>query len=276
MWPLVRTMCVAAVTALAVEIAPAQESVRPQLDALPWQSAPADADIAGLATIKLTGDLRFLDAHGTRRFLELTGNPPRDGNYTLAPSDYRWFAIFRYDDAGHVDDSERIDPDALLATLQEGSRRGSEERRRLGLEVLTLEGWSVAPHYDLATKRLEWGTRLRGEDNSLSVNYSIRLLGRTGVMNAMLVSDPDALETDLRDFRSALAGFAFTAGNRYAEFRQGDRTAEYGLAALIVGGAAAAAAKSGAAKGLLKMIAIGAVAFGGAIMAFFRKLFRRT
>ena len=39
-------------------------------------------------------------------------------------------------------------------------------------------GWAVPPHYDTATKRLEWGMRLRAESNDHDiVNYTIRLLG---------------------------------------------------------------------------------------------------
>jgi uncharacterized membrane-anchored protein len=51
--------------------------------------------------------------------------------------------------------------------------------------------------------------------------------------------------------------------------------AEYGLTALIVGGAAAAAAKSGAMKGFGKLIGIGVLGGLAAVGAAFRKLFRR-
>jgi uncharacterized membrane-anchored protein len=69
----------------------------------------------------------------------------------------------------------------------------------------------------------------------------------------------------------------FTAGNRYADYQQGnDKVAEYGLAALILGGVAA---KAGLLKGLLvllaaswKFIAIAAVAVGGFFARFFRKM----
>jgi uncharacterized membrane-anchored protein len=47
------------------------------------------------------------------------------------------------------------------------------------------------------------------------------------------------------DFKDKLSGFDFNQGERYSEYRQGDKVAEYGLAALIVGGATAVAAKKG-------------------------------
>lgn len=40
-------------------------------------------------------------------------------------------------------------------------------------------------------------------------------------------------------------GYQYVPGEKYAEFRQGDRVAEFGLAALIAGGATAVAAKKG-------------------------------
>ena len=265
-------------TVIFVSIDPAATQTKPmdQINALPWQAAPAVGDVASIAKIRLNGSLRFLDAPNTSRFLQLNGNPPSDRQYTLAPRNYSWFAIFGFDPSGYVKDDEKIDPDDLLASLKENNKSSIEERRRLNLPILQLEGWTVPPHYDLQTKRLEWGTRLRGEDNSIVVNYSTRLLGRTGVMKAILVTEPDSLQNDLRDFRSALDGFDFNTGQKYAEFRTGDKVAEYGLAALVLGGAAAVAAKSGAFKGLFKLLAVGAIAIGAAIMAFFKRLFGRA
>jgi uncharacterized membrane-anchored protein len=102
--------------------------------------------------------------------------------------------------------------------------------------------------------------------SGVTVNYTIRLLGRTGVMNAVLVSSPSSLDNDIKAFKASLGNFSFTQGQRYSEFRAGDKVAEYGLAALIVGGAAAAAAKSGAFKAFGKFIVFGV--FGGLAAAW--------
>ena len=61
----------------------------------------------------------------------------------------------------------------------------------------------------------------------------------------VLVGDEDAYAQALQDSRKLLEGFSFVGGKTYAEYRQGDKMAGYGLAALIGGGAFAAAAKSG-------------------------------
>ncbi len=252
----------------------AQSDLARQVQNLPWQMS-GSGSVANVATVSLNPRLQFLDSVSSSRFLELNGNPPRSGNYVLATRPINWFAVFAFDPSGYVRDDERLDPDDLLRTLQRNNEAGAAERRRLGYPVLRLTGWAVPPHYDVQTRRLEWGTRLVTEQGEPVVNYTIRILGRSGVMSATLVSEPQSLNADIADFRQALQGFSFIPGERYTEFRQGDRIAQYGLAALVVGGAAAAAASSGALKGLGKLIGFGAIAALAGIGAFVKRLFRR-
>jgi len=248
-----------------------------QIQELAWLRGPAEASIGGLATIKIPKGLSFLDGPNTRRFLELNLNPPRDNHYTLSSQDFSWFAVFHFENSGYVKDDEKLDPDALLKSLKDSDAQANDERKRLGMPPIYTVGWHVPPHYDGETKRLEWGLQLRQSDvGSLVVNYTIRILGRQGVMHVTLVSDPQDLDKDIVVFKSALGGYGFVAGERYAEFRAGDRVAEYGLAALVLGGAAAVATKTGFGKALVKFIGIGVVALFGAIIAFFRKFARRS
>lgn len=238
-----------------------------ELNKLSWRFGPFQGAIAQRATITIPEDYVFLGPVDTGRFMTLMGNLPRTDAYTFAPDHLKWFALFDFDESGYVKDDEAIDADAILQALKEGNARGNEERKKQGVGALYLEGWFVAPHYDVQTKRLEWATRLRSDSGEIMVNYNIRLLGRSGVMNAMLVSVPRSLEKDTAAFKAALTGFSFDAGERYSEFRSGDKIAEYGLTGLIVGGAAVAAAKSGLFKmigkfGIWVIVGIGAVLFG--------------
>lgn len=265
---------------LAVPLAAAAQKdgdseIARQMQSLAWQRGPTDGSIGGIATIKVGEGMAFLDGPNTRRFLELNGNPPRDNRYTLIGPDGAWFAIFFFEDSGYVKDDEKLDADALLKSLQESDKPANEERKRLGLRPLHTDGWVVPPHYDTATRRLEWGMRLRGDDGHLLVNYTIRLLGRRGVMHAILVSDPESLDREIAEFKTALTGYDFSTGQRYAEFRAGDKVAEYGLAALVLGGAAAVATKTGFFKAFGKLIVVGVVALGAAVAAAFRKLTAR-
>jgi uncharacterized membrane-anchored protein len=264
----------ATTSALAAPPPTSEAEAQAQMRSLHWQRGPADGQLGGVATLKITEGQAFLDSANTRRFLELTRNPPRDGRYALVAEE--WFAIFFFEDSGYVRDDEKLDPDALLQSLRDSDKRGNEERKRLGMPGLHTAGWAVPPHYDPTTKRLEWGVQLRGEDGHLLVNYKVRLLGRRGVMHAILVSEPERLTQDVAEFKTALAGYEFAAGERYSEWKAGDRVAEYGLGALVLGGAAVVATKSGFLKAFGKLIVVGVVGFGAAILAAARKLFRRS
>lgn len=223
----------------------AQADINEELKKLDWQNGPTKGALAEKASIKIPKGYVYLDEQNTKRFLEINGNPPSDGNYMIAPESLNWFAIFSFDPSGFVKDDEKIDPDAILKSLKDSDGPGNEERKRLGMRSLYTDGWQVAPHYDIDTKRLEWGARLRTDNDEKIVNYTSRLLGRTGVMSAVLVSEPETLNADIKDFKNVLKTFSYNQGESYTEFKSGDKVAEYGLAALILGGAAAVATKKG-------------------------------
>ncbi|MGW8390550.1 DUF2167 domain-containing protein [Pseudoduganella sp. HUAS MS19] len=262
--------------AIAEPMTPEQRKA--EFDKLDWHAGPRAEAIASKATLKTPNDkVLFLDEKNSRRFLELTGNLPENGNFIVLDSESDWWAAFSFDQSGYVKEGEKIDADALLKTLKENDGPANEERKRLGMGTLTTEGWYVPPHYDEKTKRLEWGLKLRSEDG-VSLNYTIRLLGRSGVMSATLVSSPETLDADVASFRKVLTGFDYNDGERYSEFKAGDHVAEFGLAALVTGGAAAIATKKGfwaaAALFLAKMWKL--VAIGGiAVIAGLRSLFKK-
>ena len=247
-------------------------TIMQELQKLAWQKGPGEGVIGTRAKIRIPAGYTFLDDKNTRRFLELMGNPPRDNHYLVAPANLDWFAVFMFDPVGYVKDDEKIDADKLLETLKKSDEPGNEERKRLGMPPIYTDGWHVPPHYDTGTKRLEWGMRLRDERGGLHVNYTSRLLGRTGVMSAILVSSLQTLNEDMKAFNTALAGYEFVPGEKYAEFKSGDKVAEYGLAALVVGAGAAAAAKMGLLKFLGKfwfLILAAVAAAWGALRKFF-------
>jgi uncharacterized membrane-anchored protein len=101
------------------------------------------------------------------------------------------------------------------------------------------------------------------------VNHNVRLLGRKGVMEVAWVGAPEDLPGALPTLAKVLAGHEFKAGQRYSEYRSGDKIAEYGLAGLITGGAVAVALKTGFFQKFWKLILVGLAAIGG----FFKKIF---
>lgn len=254
----------------------AAESENP-LSKLDWHMGPASEKVGQQATLKTADGLMFLDDANSKQFLQLTGNIPESGNNILYSRKDSWWAAFSFNPSGYVKDDEKIDADELLRNLKSGDESSNEERKRLGISALTTEGWYVPPHYDTQSKTLEWGLKLNSEGRTV-LNYTVRLLGRSGVMSATLVSDPEHLDADVKAFKAALTGFAFNSGEKYSEFRDGDKMAAYGLGALIVGGAAAVATKKGfwAVLGgfLVSAWKVIAVAFVG-VGAWLRSLFQK-
>jgi len=166
------------------------------------------------------------------------------------------------------EDRDELDADDLLGSLRESNEAGNEMRRKRGWSTMDLVGWQTPPHYDAATQNLEWGLLFHSAGGQV-VNYDVRLLGRHGVMQVSLVASPEAMAAALPEFRQMLAGHVFNEGERYAEYRAGDKVAEYGLAALVTGGALAVAAKTGFLQKFWKLLVAGVVA----AIAGLKKLF---
>jgi uncharacterized membrane-anchored protein len=218
-----------------------------ELKKVQWVKGPGRAEMKDTAEITLAEGYRFANANDTRRILEAFGNLTSGTELGLvAPTSMVWFVVFEFSESGFVkdDDKDKLDADAMLKTIGRGVERSNEERKRRGFPSMKVIGWEQPPHYDTETHNLEWALKFESE-GSLVVNYNTRLLGRRGVMEVQLVVDPDKLSTSLPEFKQLLRGFQFKTGEKYAEYRQGDKLATYGLAALVTGGAVAVAAKTG-------------------------------
>ena len=266
----------------------AQADLVRQIESLKWVHGPATVPIGNEANIRIPKGVRYLDPAGTSQFLRLNGNPPADNDYTIAPeAGLGWFAILEFDAAGYVSDKDKVDPDALFKQIKSNEVEDNKERASAGQEGLFLDRWVVPPHYDAASHNLEWGTVMHTDSGGHIVNYTSRILGRDGVTRAILVSDPANLQTDLQQYRAAMSGFAYLPAKKYEDHQAGDKMAEYGLGALVAGGAAAAVVKTGLFAGIFAAIAKFGIAFYKLILvgvvaayAFLRKqigrLFRRA
>ncbi len=240
-----------------------------------WQYGPTLSQIGGLAEIEVPAGYQFADKEGTQFLMQAMENPI-DGSElgiivpTSEDEASDWFVVFQFSDIGYVPDDEKdnLDADAMLEAMRRGNEAGNKERRKRGWATLDLIGWEVKPQYDAETNNLEWAVRAESNGDPV-LNYNTRILGRHGVMEANLVVDPADLAATLPKFRSLLAGYTFSPGQKYAEYRQGDKIAKLGLTALVTGGAAAVALKTGLFKKFWKLIVLGFMAIGG----FFKKLF---
>jgi uncharacterized membrane-anchored protein len=196
------------------------------------------------------------------------------------PTNEHWSVMFEFSDVGYVKDTDKdkLNADKLLADIKRGTAAANKERVRAGSSAIEVVGWEVPPKYDENTHNLEWAVRATCDGQPL-LNYNTRLLGRKGVMEVVLIVEPDKLPATLPTFRSLLDAYSFQTGQTYAEYRSGDRVAKYGLAALVVGGAAVGAAKLGLFAWLAVFLKKGwklVVVAVAAVAAFFKKLFNRV
>ena len=253
-----------------------QADARQKLHALHWVNGPQKVQLFGNSSLQVPADYVFLDQAETAKLQVLQHNLSDGKEYFFAPKDGRWEVFFNYSGDGYVKDDEKIDAAALLKNIEENTVAGNKARRDRGWDEMQVVGWQTAPHYDAQTNRLEWaidGKNLR--TNDVVVNFNTRILGRGGVMSAVLVSSPDNLDGAIASFKSTLTGFEYSPGQRYAEYKPGDKIAKYGLAALITGGAAAIAVKTGLWKVILGGLIAGWKFIAAAAVAIFGGLFRR-
>lgn len=259
-------------------VAGAQE--KSPLASLPWEFGPTTGRIGDSATIEVPKGYAFLGPEGTQELNRLLENPDSGTtSYTLVPDDLRWMSFFSFNKTGYIKDDEEIKPDELFESVRAGTEAANDERRKNGWDPIHLTGWAFKPQYDRQLKTLEWAFIAKSERAAEEfVNYNTRLLGRRGVMEVVVIDTPATLTTSVAQFKGLLDGFSYTQGESYAEYQPGDHVAEYGLAALVAGGAAAAASKKGffavIGVAILKMwkLALAGLIIGG---AWLRSLFRR-
>jgi uncharacterized membrane-anchored protein len=242
-----------------------------------------------LATLKVIPEFRYLAPTDAKKIIvDLWRNPPNNAQGILGmifPSDVNptdetsWGVVITYNADGFVkdDDAAKINYKDVLDKLQKTTQDANAERTKQGYEPISILGWATQPHYDRTSHKFYWAKELQfGTSQNHTLNYDIRVLGRKGVLVLRAVASMADFQQIEARMPQVISMVEFNSGNRYADFTPGtDKVAEYGLAALVLGGVAA---KVGLFKGLIalllagkKFIILAVVAVGG----FFTKMFRR-
>lgn len=207
-------------------------------------------------TLDLGNDYVWLDNADSKRVLvDLWGNPPQaaeDVYGMIMPADMvtygddTWAAVVTYEDTGYVPDKDARTTDygKLLDEMRKGEEEVNPERTKAGFQAVHTIGWAQSPSYDANRHALIWARNLKfeGQDGN-TLNYDVRVLGRRGVLSMNIVSDMGQLDV-VRSAGATLQGTAsFETGERYADYKKGDKKAAYGIGGLILAGAGLAAAK---------------------------------
>ncbi|OAI52730.1 hypothetical protein AYO44_16470 [Planctomycetaceae bacterium SCGC AG-212-F19] len=245
------------------------------------KKGPCLVDVGTVGQIQVPAGYSYITQAGIPTWVKLSRNLPSPNRVgVLYPEgEAEWAIIFSYYAEGYVKDDEKdkIDADALMESMQEGEKEGNKQRKKQNLPTLTLLGWEKPPFFDDNTKALTWGLKLQSEDRPgiIDVNYQARVLGRGGNMAATLVVEQKDLAATVPTYYELLKGFAYKDGQKYSDWKPGDKVAAAGLTALIAGGAGVFAAKSGLLAKFLKPIIAGIAVVCAAIGSFFKKLFGR-
>lgn len=239
------------------------------------------------ATLHVGQGFRYLDAADARRVLEdLWGNPVDTSVLGLVVPETpdlldegSWAVVVMYSDDGYVSDEDaaEVDYDALLAQMQEETQAENEARSEAGYPTVDVVGWATPPRYDSASKKIYWARELAFEGSDQhTLNYDIRVLGRSGYLSLSAIAGMSDLATVQTGMQSVLAFTEFDAGQRYADHDPAtDKIAGYGLAALVGGAIASKAglfAKLGALLLAGKKILIPLVVVVGGLVT---RLFKR-
>jgi uncharacterized membrane-anchored protein len=231
------------------------------------------------ASISVPAGCLFTGKDGVKAFLTATENPVSGGErgVILCQSDESanpWFVLFSYDGSGYVRDDEgsNLDADAILESVRRGTEESNKERKRQGWGTVLVDGWATKPFYDRSTNNLTWAITAHDNTGGRTVNHSVRLLGRGGVMHADLVATPEQLAALVPTFNGMIGAFTYSPGFKYAEWRSGDKVAAYGLTALVAGGAGVALAKSGLLVKFWKLIVAGIAAAAAVLKKMWSKI----
>ena len=242
-----------------------------------------------LATLHLGDAYRFLGPDDAQKVIvDAWGNPPDAPPLgMIVPAQTSplhptlgWGVIITYEEDGHVedDDADDIDYDELLENLQEATEQENPTRVTSGYPALHLRGWAEPPHYDKDKRSLYWAFDYESDQaEEHSLNYSIRVLGRKGVLSLNAVSGMSQLPTIKPAMEQVYGLVEYQSGNRYEDFDPDiDKIAAYGLGGLIAG---KLAAKAGLFAVLLKflvaakkLVVIGAIALVVAIKALWGRI----
>jgi len=244
-----------------VEAAPESAEAPNQPHYQPVQG-PSRVQLGHDLTLDLPDGFLLLEKKDADEMMRRSGN--QDDPSLLAvvvKPDSSWMVTVSFDAEGYVKDEEgeKLDADAILEAITEGTEEGNKYRTEHGFKPIHVDGWSEQPHYDRKAHHLIWAVKGSDADGT-SVNFNTRVLGRRGYASLNLIDAPETLAQSKPEVATLLGVTHFEPGARYEDFdEKHDKVAEYGLAALVAGGAGAAA---------LKLAKVGLLAkFGGKLLA---------
>jgi uncharacterized membrane-anchored protein len=262
-----------------------QAALEAEYRALHWESMERDYDLPkSNSHLKLPQGFDILMGADAERlaFLDNGVEFPQTEAILYEPQTGAYIFVDYFDD-GFVDDDDwsDIDPADFLQQMQEGQRSSNKERVANGQEAFEIVGWVEPPTYDTTSHVAHYVVEM-GNERAHWVNAVAVKLGREGHHEVTWVGPLDIFKSDgPRVLKTALDSHSYDDGHRYADFKDGDKVAAYGIAGLVAAVAGVKLSK-GLLAGLFAFLAIAgkklailvvpaAIGIGAAVKRFLRR-----
>jgi uncharacterized membrane-anchored protein len=246
---------------------------------------PADIALRDQALLKLPAGHVWVPQEAAARLMQAMGNRTDSRLLGLVmPQDERqnWMVVAKFEDAGYIkdDDAKNWDVDALFDSLKEGTEAANEDRKSQGYAEIEIIGWVEKPQYEASKHRLVWSMSAKDKGapahENAGINYNTYALGRDGYITLNLLTNLREVEHDKPHAHTLLSALSYHEGKRYEDFNAStDKTAEYGLAALVGGVAAKKLGLFALAAGFFakfaKVILLGGIAVLGVLQRIFKR-----
>lgn len=230
---------------------PVEPAAEAEAAAKPWWPptatvGPAKVDLAGQASFDVPEGYVYLAKKDSQALMERLGNKPSDTDVgAIIPQDLdanSYFVTVDWAAEGYVkdDEADKLDAKEILESIKEGNEAANEYRKEHGFPPVEVVGWGEPPRYERSAHHIVWAIIGKSE-RSETVNFNTRLLGREGYLSLNLICGTEQLAVLKPTMGDLLKRAQFKTGKRYEDFQSGkDKVAEYGLAAMVIGGAALA------------------------------------
>ncbi len=242
--------------AAAAEDAPlTPEEIEAQMP--PHVKGPKVVDLGHHIELALPEGMVLLERTEAQNMIRQGGDDAENVIGAVMRLDSTWLAIIEYDDVGYVDDSDadQLNAAELLDSYKRGTVEQNIKRKQLGVPELVLDGWSELPAYQKEVKHLVWGLKGHSTDGPF-INFFTRLLGRNGYISINLIDSPETIELAKTQALPLLAATHYTAGFRYEDHAEGDKSSGIGLRTLVLGGTGIAVVKAAKAGFLIKLLLV--------------------
>lgn len=236
-----------------------EEALDAEFAKLIWLEGPSSYKLASSnSAVTLDTGRSMLVGPDAERLLFLMNAVPFPNTEALLYDDESGVMVtFEFFEEGFVKDGDWTDVDAsqLLEDIRAGTEDANREREKYGIATMTVRGWAEEPNYDAETNTVRWAIEF-AEGEGSTINATALSLSRSGYERLTWVGSREQYAQLGGLLTTALDNHAFDDGHRYADFKDGDKVAAYGVAALV---AAATGAKLG--KGVIAVVAAVAIVF---------------